>query len=136
MSAVLGDLLTIFALIMVAIVAYRYKRPVLDALKRFDEENRARQEDEIRDRTDSLAHFRHTLKLAEEQVEDVGEIAVPDERTGQPVTRYLFEGEMFATRREAEKARAQKAGDLARQFYRELPVALMERKRDDKLGKH
>ncbi len=62
-------------------------------------------EQEMRDRADSLAHFRHTLKLAEEQVEEVGEIDAIDERLGTPVTRYVFEGELFATRDEAEAAR-------------------------------
>jgi len=39
-----------------------------------------------------------------------------DERTGTPVTRYLFEGEQFATRAEAERVRADKVRSLARTF--------------------
>jgi hypothetical protein len=131
---VLGQLLTIFAVLLVAILAYRYHRPVLAALKRFDDANRARIEGEIRDRTDSLAHFRHTLKIAEEQVEEIGEITVPDERTGQPVTRYVFEGEVYADRREALRAREEKVRVKARAFYMELPAALAARKGNGKLG--
>ena len=130
----LGQLLTIFAVLLVAILAYRYHRPVLAALKRFDDANRARIEGEIRDRTDSLAHFRHTLKIAEEQVEEIGEITVPDERTGQPVTRYVFEGEVYADRREALRAREEKVRVKARAFYMELPAALAARKGNGKLG--
>ena len=50
------------------------------------------------------------------------------------MTRYVFEGEQFATRLEAERARAEKIRAIARAFYVELPAALacaaME---DDKL---
>src|SRR5208282_4469454 len=93
------------ALVLAAIFLYRYRALWLGALRRFDAENRARLEEERRDKNDPLAHFKHTLKLAGEQVEDVQEIVEPDERTGDPVTRYLFEGEKFATRDEAERAR-------------------------------
>jgi len=130
---VLGQLLTIFVVILAALLAYRYHRPVLAALKRFDDANRARIEGEIRDRADSLAHFRHTLKIAEEQVEEIVEITVPDERTGRPVKRYLFEGEVFADKREALRARDEKIRIKARAFYMELPAALAARKQDGKL---
>jgi hypothetical protein len=129
----MDQLLIVFAIIVAAIIAYRFKKPVLDALKRFDDTNRARIEGEIRDRSDGLAHFRHTLRVAEEQVEQVSEIEVADERTGQPITRYIFEGERFADRREAERARAEKVRALARGFYMELPSALAARKEDGKL---
>jgi hypothetical protein len=52
---------------------------------------------------------------------------VPDERTGDPVTRYLFEGETFASRDEAEAARNEKIVAKAREFYMELPAALAAR---------
>ena len=90
------------------------------ALRRFDAQNRARLEAEQKDRGDQLAHFRHTLKRAEEQVDDIGEITLSDVKTGTAVTRYTFEGERFATRLEAEHARADKVRALARKFYMAL----------------
>jgi hypothetical protein len=102
------------------------------AFKRFDEENRARIEGQIRDRRDHTAHIRHTLEVAEEQVEEIVEVNEADSRTGTPVKRYAFEGIWYATRDEAEKIRAERIGDIARGFYRELPYALIARRSDDK----
>jgi len=45
-------------------------------LKRFDERNVARLEQERRDKADPVAHFRHTLSVAGEQVEDVVGVGV------------------------------------------------------------
>ena len=64
-------------------------------------------EEEISDRRDPVAHFKHTFRVAEEQVEEISEIEVPDARTGATVRRFVFEGEQFATRDEAEAARQQ-----------------------------
>jgi hypothetical protein len=132
---VLSDLLSVAAIILAAILLYRFHPAILRALKRFDTANRARIEGEIRDRGDSLAHFRHTLRLAEEQFEAVSAIAAADERTGTPVTRYLFEGEVFANERDAVRAREDKVRAKAREFYRDLPSALAARKGDGKLGR-
>ncbi len=74
---------------------------MLGAFRRFDARTRERIASEREDRADALAHFRHTLKLAEEQVEEVSTVTVPDERTGMPVTRYLFEGETFLREEDA-----------------------------------
>jgi hypothetical protein len=124
------EIVTTFVLIVAALVAYRFRDRIVGALKRFDARNARRIAEEQRDRTDPVAHFRHTLRTAEEQVEDVGEIVEPDERLGTPVTRYLFEGERFATREEAEQVRSQKIRDIARGYYMDLPVALAERRKD------
>ena len=102
----LRDLLTASAFIAVLILVYRYHRDIMTALTRFDARNVKRIEDEKRDKTDPIAHYRHTLKTAEEQVEGVGEVTVSDERLGTPVTRYVFEGEQFTTRFDAERVRA------------------------------
>jgi hypothetical protein len=130
----LRDLLTACAFIAVMILIYRYHREIMVALARFDARNVKRIQDEQRDRTDPIAHFRHTLNVAEEQVEDVSEIVVRDERLGTPVTRFVFEGEQFATRFDAERVRADKIRAIARGFYVELPTALTARKQDDKLN--
>ncbi len=119
--------------LLAAILIYGFRDRILARLSRFDASNRERIVSEQRDRADSLAHFRHTLSRAEEQVEAVSELTVPDSRTGTPVTRYVFEGEQFATKFEAERVRADKVRALARSFYMELPNALAERRGDGKL---
>lgn len=129
------NLTTTAAFIIAGLLFYRFWPGVLKRLQRFDAENRARIERERLDRSDSLAHFRHTLGIAEEQVEAVGEVELSDPRTATPVKRYTFEGEQFATRREAERAREDKVRALARRFYMELPAALSARKGDGKLGR-
>lgn len=128
------DLIVTFLTVVAGILAYRYRHEILAVLKRFDERNRVRIESEKRDRGDALAHFRHTLALAEEQTETVSEITLSDPRTATAVTRYVFEGEHFATRREAERAREENVRAKARAFYMELPVAL-SRRGDGELGR-
>ena len=121
------DLFSMAAFLLAAILLYGLRTPILAALKRFDDRNIARRVQEVRDRGDHHAHFRHTLQLAEEQVESVGELIVPDARTGSPVTRFLFEGEQFLSRAEAEAARKEAVVAKARTFYHELPLALRQR---------
>ena len=133
MPAMYERLLTTAAVIFAGLLVYRYRAEIMTALRRFDRRNRDRIEQEIRDKTDSLAHFRHTLGRAEEQVEKVSEIVVSDSRTATPVTRFVFEGEQFATRTDAERVRADKVRALARTFYVELPAALAARREDGKL---
>ena len=122
------------AFLLAAIIIVRLWPRISQAAKRFDADNVERIRQEHVDRRDQLAHFRHTLGRSEEQVEDVFEIEELDPRTATAVTRYVFEGERFATRMEAEKVRAQKIGDIARGFYRELPAALAARRSDDRLN--
>lgn len=124
------DLIVTFLIVVAGIFIYHYRHGILRVLRRFDERNRARIEGEKRDRGDALSHFRHTLALAEEQVEAVSEIMLSDPRTATPVTRYVFEGEQYATRREAERAREEKVRAKARAFYMELPSALAHRGKD------
>jgi hypothetical protein len=128
------NLTTVVLIIAAGSLAYWAGPRVVAALKRFDEGNRARIIRDFQDRRDSSAHVRHTLEVAEEQVEDITEIAATDPRTGTPVTRYAFEGVWYATRDEAEQVRMQKIGDIARGFYRDLPHALTARRGDDRLG--
>jgi vacuolar-type H+-ATPase subunit I/STV1 len=117
-------------LIVAAILLYRFRAPVLAALHRFDVRNVERIREEIGDRRDPVAHYKHTLRLAEEQVEEVSELPTHDSRTGLPVTLYVFEGEQFATRDEAEAARQRSIVAKARTFYQELPAALAQRRKE------
>ncbi|HEY2445924.1 MAG TPA: hypothetical protein VGI20_09330 [Rhizomicrobium sp.] len=114
-------------LVLAAIIAYGFRRPILSALARFDERNAERKLEEARDRRDRLAHYKHTMLLAEEQVDRIVEKVVADERTGAPVTRFLFAGETFASREDAEAARIDAIAAKAREFYVELPAALSRR---------
>ncbi|MEI9885312.1 MAG: hypothetical protein WDN08_02240 [Rhizomicrobium sp.] len=122
------ELVTVFLFLAVVLAIYRYHRRILDALRRFDADNVKRIKEQEAEKADPLAHFKHTLKTAEEQVEAVTEITIADARLGTPVTRYVFEGEQFATRAEADIARAEKIRAIARTYYVELPAALAERK--------
>ncbi len=126
----MDSLVTTALIVLAGILLYRFRDPVLDALRRFDKRNIARRREELEDRRDLLAHYKHTLRLAEEQVEDVNEFQTRDERTGQPLTRYVFEGEQFATRDEAEAARQRSIVSKARKFYEELPAALTHRRKE------
>ena len=123
-------LVTTAVLIIGAILLYRYRAPVLGVLWRFDAQNMERIREEVSDRRDPIAHYKHTLRLVQEQVEDVGEIEARDARTGQPLTRYVFEGDQFATRDEAEEARQRRIVSKARNFYQELPAALAHRRKE------
>lgn len=114
-------------IVLAAILLYRFHRPILAALVRFDARNIARKFEEARDRHDRLAHYRHTVKLAEEQVDTISEIVVSDERTAKPVVHFVFGGQRFARREDAEAARAAAIMAKARDFYVELPVALSRR---------
>jgi hypothetical protein len=104
--------------VLVCILLYRFGLP---ALKRFDAENVSRIEQQERDKADPTAHIRHALETAQEQVEQVAEV-----KTGAGV-QYLFEAQIFPTRDEAEEARANRIGAIARRFYAELPQALAGR---------
>ncbi len=127
--------LTSAALLALAAILFYWLWPRLSAaFKRFDDENRARIERQMAERRDHTAHVRHTLEVAAEQVEEVLEITEADPRTGTPVKRYAFEGVVYAMRDEAERVRAQKIGDIARGFYRDLPAALAARRRDGRLN--
>lgn len=114
----LTDVYWTCAFVLACILLYRFGLPVL---RRFDEENVRRIIQQAQDKKDPNAHFRHTLEMADEQVEAVQEIKVG------AVTQYLFETEIFLTRDAAEERRAERVGVLARRFYAELPAALTAR---------
>lgn len=126
----MDSLISTTAVIVGAILLYRYRMPLIAALRRFDARNVERIQEEIDDRRDPVAHYKHTLRLAEDQVEEIGSVESRDPRTGQPVTRYLFEGEQFTTRDEAEAVRQRSIVGKARKFYQDLPTALAHRRKE------
>jgi hypothetical protein len=104
--------------VLACIAIYRFALP---RLRRFDAENVARIVQQEQDKSDPTAHIRHALEMAEEQVEPVTEI-----KTGETV-QYLFEAQIFTDRDDAEEARANRIGVIAKRFYAELPQALAGR---------
>lgn len=112
---------------VVLICAFRYR--ILAALRRFETNNALRRAEEARALFDRNAHYRQTVRFAEEEVEEVAKLTVPDERTGEPVTRYVFLGEQFATRKDAEAARYAAVIEKAREFYKDLDRIYLSRGR-------
>jgi hypothetical protein len=106
------------AFVLACILFYRFGLPVL---KRFDTENVDRIVRQEQDKSDPTAHIRHALETAEEQVEPVTELKVGD------VAQYLFETKIYLDRDDAEAARAERIGAIARRFYAELPQAMAGR---------
>ena len=109
------NMLCACAFVLACILFYRFAIP---ALKRFDDENVRRIKVQETETSDPQAHFRHALDVANEQVEAVQEI-----RAGSAI-QYLFETVIYFSREEAEEARAERVGVIARRFYQELPAAL------------
>ena len=116
----MSDVLLTMALLLAAMLVYRFRRPLLAPLRRFDARNVARRMDEARDRHDRFAHYRRSVLTAEESLEEPRPVTVHDERTGQPLKRYLFLGEHYETMNEAAAARRMRAIQIAREFYAEL----------------
>jgi hypothetical protein len=114
----LENMLWASAFILACILFYRFALP---RLRRFDAENVERIMRQEQEKSDPTAHIRHALETAEEQVEPVTEIKVGD------VVQYLFETKIYLDRDDAEAARAERIGAIARRFYTELPQAMAGR---------
>jgi len=114
------DLFILIAVFLGGLFFYRYRERILEPLRRFDARNRARRMEEIQSRRDPYAHYRQTLALAEEQIEEVAKIREKDVQTGETVERYLFLGEVYVTLKEAEDARFAAVVEKAREFYKDL----------------
>lgn len=116
----LENLAGIVVIFLTGALLYRFRSSVLAPFRRFEARNAQRRADEARALFDRHAHYRHTLEIAEEQVETVEKIRVSDERTGQPVDRFLFLGVQYATLDEAEAVRRAEVIGKAREFYIDL----------------
>lgn len=102
---------------------YRWGGPILAALRRFDERNIRRKQEQNAARFDPNAHYRETMRLAEEQVEEITEFTEPG-----PVTIYLFDGEEYDRREDAQAAREKIVFEKARGFYIELDTIYLGRR--------
>jgi hypothetical protein len=114
----LENMLWASGFILACILFYRFALPVL---RRFDAKNVERIVRQEQEKSDPTAHIRHALETAEEQVEPVTEIKVGD------VVQYLFETKIYLDRDDAQAARAERIGAIARRFYTELPQAMAGR---------
>jgi undecaprenyl pyrophosphate synthase len=125
----MSNLLTLALILFGAVLLYGFRGRLLSALQRFEARNARRRAEELRALMDRHAHYRQTVEFAEEQVEPVTTVTVPDSRTGEAVTRYLFLGEQFATRKDAEAARHAVVIEKAREFYIDLDQIYLSRRR-------
>ncbi len=124
----LQNLLVLAVVLAVVAVFLAFRDRIVGALKRFDARNQARRAEEARALFDGYAHYRQTVELAEEQVEEVTKFRTTDTRTGEPVEGYIFLGAQYATRREAEAARHAAIVEKAREFYMELDKIYLGRR--------
>ncbi len=111
------------------LAAFALYRPVLGALRRFEARNAERRMQELKSAMDAYAHYRQTVDFVEEQIEPVSTVTVSDERTGQPVTRFVFLGTRYGTRSDAEAARYAAIVEKAREFYVDLDRVFLSRRR-------
>jgi hypothetical protein len=105
-----------------------FRERITGAFRRFDARNAARRAEEAQALFDRYAHYRQTVELAEEQVEEVTKFRVTNPRTGEPMERFVFQGVQYATRREAEAARHDVILEKAREFYMELDQIYLGRR--------
>ena len=123
------NILLIAAVFFAGVLLYRFSGSILGSLHRFDARNAARRNEEFRSRFDPHAHYRQTLRLAEDQVEEVTKIMVSDARTGVMVPRYLFLGTQYASKGEAQDVRRIVVAKKARAFYTELDRLWLKQRR-------
>jgi hypothetical protein len=120
---VISNVLFIGFAFIAAAAAYRWRNFLLAPLRRFDARNAARIREQQESRGDPNAHFRETLRLAEEQVEEIFE--TPD---SDPLKRFYFDGKEFDNREDAEDARREKIIEKARGYYIELDTIYLGRR--------
>ena len=124
----LQNLLIVAIILAFAALFLVFRERIVGGLKRFEARNAARRAEEARALFDRYAHYRQTVELAEEQVEEVTKFRTKHARTGEPVERYIFLGVQYATRREAEAARHEAVLEKARAFYMELDQIYLGRR--------
>jgi len=125
----LWNLLSLAILLVAGALIYKFHHRILLPFRRFEANNAARRAEEARALFDRYAHYRQTVQLAEEQVEEVTKLKMADARTGEPVDRYMFLGVTYGTRREAEAARHAAVIEKAREFYIDLDRIYLSRGR-------
>lgn len=125
--ALMSDLITVAIVLTAALLAYAVHRPVFAAFRRFEARNAERRLQEYKSAMDRYAHYRQTVQFVDEQIEPVTRETVADERTGEPVTRYIFLGTRYGTLKDAEAARHAVVVEKAREFYIDLDRVFLRR---------
>lgn len=123
----MSDLITVVVVLMAGLTAYAVHRPVIAAFRRFEAKNAERRLQEYKSAMDRYAHYRQTVQFVDEQIEPVMRETVADERTGEPVTRYVFLGMQYGTLKDAEAARHAVVVEKAREFYVDLDRVFLSR---------
>ncbi|HXJ01637.1 MAG TPA: hypothetical protein VNH44_10460 [Micropepsaceae bacterium] len=124
----MSDLVTVILVFLVGMLIYGFRRRLLEPLRRFETRNARRRAEEARALYDKHAHYRQTVEFAQEEIEEVAKITARDERTGEPVARYLFLGDRYPTRSEAEAVRFAMVIEKAREFYKDLDRLYLARR--------
>ena len=124
----LWNLISVALFLLAAALIYKFRLRIFLPLRRFEANNAARRAEEARALFDRYAHYRQTVQLAEEQVEEVSKLKIADPRTGEPLDRYVFLGVTYGTRREAETARHEVVIEKAREFYIDLDRMYLSRR--------
>ena len=125
----MSNLISLATIFFSGILIYHFRARIVAGLRGFEQRNSERRAEEARALFDRNAHYRQTMALAEEQVEKIAAIKVPDARTGQSIERFLFLGEQYALREEAEVARQAQIILIARDFYIDLDRNFLSRRR-------
>ena len=125
----MSNLISLATIFFSGILIYHFRARILAGFRRFEARNSERRAEEARALFDRNAHYRQTMALAEEQVEKIATIKVPDARTGQNVERFLFLGEQYGARNDAEAARQAQIILIARDFYIDLDRNFLSRRR-------
>jgi hypothetical protein len=124
----LQNLLMVAVIFALLALFLAFRDRIVGALKRFEARNLERRAEEARALFDRYAHYRQTVALAEEQIEEVTKFRTKDARTGEPIERYIFLGVEYSTRREAEAERHEAVIEKAREFYLELDKMYLSRR--------
>ena len=124
----MSNLIQVVLVLSGVLLAVGTYKPLRRMLRRFEAKNAERRMQEFQSALDQYAHYRQTIQLIEEQIEQVSSVTVSDERTGQPVTRFTFLGDLYATRKEAEAARYAAVIEKAREFYIDLDRVFLSRR--------
>jgi hypothetical protein len=125
----MSNLVQVVLILSGVLAAVALYKPVLRALRKFEERNAERRMQELKSAMDAYSHYRQTMEFVEEQIEPVSTLTVRDERTGEPLTRYVFLGVWYAARQEAEAARYAAIVEKAREFYVDLDRVFLSRRR-------
>lgn len=125
----ISNLIQVAIVLLLGLAGFAVHRPVLASLRRFEQRNAERKAQEFRNALDRYSHYRQTVQFVDEQIEPVTQVTERDGRTGEPVTRYVFLGARYGSRKDAEEARYAVVIEKAREFYTDLDRVFLSPRR-------